>query len=323
MKAILFDRYGGPEVLRVADVPAPALEADDHVLVRLRAASVNPLDWHMLRGHPWFLRAETGLLRPKAGRLGADLAGVVEAVGRGVTRVSPGDEVFGNSVRTLAEIVRVTEDAIVHKPATVSFEEAGGVGVAALTALQALRDKARLGAGERVLVNGASGGVGTFAVQLAKVLGAEVTGVCSTRNVELVRSLGADLVVDYTQDDFARRAERYDVVVEAVANRPVAALQRVLKPGGRIAWVGAAHGRLGGKPVLRLLRAIVARKVGGLDVTPFVAKRTLADLELLRDLIEAGRIRTVVDRTYPLEQTADAMRYLETLRARGKVIVTV
>jgi NADPH:quinone reductase-like Zn-dependent oxidoreductase len=323
MKAIRFHRYGGPEQLRLEEVEPPRLEADDQVLVRVRAASVNPLDWHMLRGEPWFVRTETGLLRPKEGRLGADLAGVVEAVGAGVTRFSPGDEVFGNSVRTLAEVVRVTEEAIVDKPENVSFEEAAGVGVAGLTALQGLRDKARLQPGERVLVNGASGGVGTFAVQLAKVLGAEVTGVCSTRNVELVRGLGADLVVDYTREDFAARGERYDVIVEAVANRPLSALRRVLAPGGRIAWVGAAHGRLGGKPVLRFAQAIAARRLRGLDVVPFLAKRTVADLELLRDLLADGRIRTVVDRSYPLEETADAIRYLETFRARGKVVITL
>jgi NADPH:quinone reductase-like Zn-dependent oxidoreductase len=317
LKAIRFPRYGSPDVLRLEDVETPELEADDQVLVRVRAASVNPVDWHRLRGEPWLLRAGEGLLKPKDPWLGADLAGVVEAVGPKVTSVRPGDEVFGMSIRTLAEVARVTDQAVVPKPANVSFEEAGAVGVAALTALQGLR-KGATEAGARVLVNGASGGVGTYAVQIAKALGAEVTGVCSTRNVELVRSLGADHVVDYTREDFTRGGERYDVILDAVANRSVRRLRRVLEPRGTIVWVGGAKGRTGGRPLLRLVGAVKRR-----GVVVFIAKRDRDDLLFLSGLLERGELRTVIDRTYPLDETAEAIRRLETGRARGKIVVTI
>ena len=238
MKAIVYQKYGSPDVLGLQEIDVPVLE-DDQVLVKVHAASVNPLDWHHMRGEPLFIRMSEGLTRPKNTGLGADVAGTVEAVGRNVTLVQPGDEVFGMSVRTLAEFVAISEEGVVPKPANVTFEDAAAVPVAALTALQGLRNKGGIQPGQKVLVNGAAGGVGTFAVQIAKSFGAEVTGVCSTRNVELVRSIGADRVVDYTQEDFARSGERYDLILDAVCNRSLSAFQARLD--------ARRHARAGGR----------------------------------------------------------------------------
>ncbi|NUT56300.1 MAG: NAD(P)-dependent alcohol dehydrogenase [Thermoleophilia bacterium] len=240
-----------------------------------------------------------------------------------MTGLQPGDEVFGMSVRTLAEYAAVAADGLVAKPAGLTFEQAAAVPLAALTALQALRRPGTLEPGRSVLVNGASGGVGTFAVQVAKAMGAEVTAVTSGRNVELVRSLGADEVVDYTQEDFTKRGARYDLVVDAVMNRSLGALRRVTEEDGAIVLVGAAKGRTGGRPMLRLVRALIGRRFASQHVLTFLAQRNRDDLLYLRGLLETGAIRPVIDRTYPLAKTADAIRYLETGRARGKVVVTI
>ncbi|MGH3071671.1 MAG: NAD(P)-dependent alcohol dehydrogenase [Gaiellaceae bacterium] len=322
MKAIVFGRYGSPDVLELSEIDTP-VPKDDQVLVRVRAASVNPIDWHRMRGEPWFVRPSEGLRKPKNTGLGADVAGRVEAVGRDVTHVRPGDEVFGMSIRTLAEHVAVSQEGVAPKPADLTFEQAAAVPLAALTALQGLRDNGRIGAGQKVLVNGASGGVGTFAVQLAKAFGADVTGVCSTGNVELVRSLGADRVVDYTQEDFTRSGHRYDLVLDAVANRSLSDLRRVLTPEGTLVWVGAAKGRSGGRPMLRLVGAMLRRRFMSQKVVSYLTHRSRDDLLLLKDLIEAGKVTPVIDRSYPLSEVPEAMRYLETGRARGKVVVIV
>jgi NADPH:quinone reductase-like Zn-dependent oxidoreductase len=321
MKAIVFDRYGSPDVLELRDVEVPTPN-DEQVLVRVHAASVNPLDWHRLRGQPLFMRGSEGWRAPKNPQLGADLAGTVEAVGRDVTGLQPGDEVFGMSIRTLAEFAAVSPEGVASKPANATFEQAAAVPLAALTALQALR-KGEVGAGQSVLVNGASGGIGTFAVQLAKALGAEVTGVCSTRNVELVRSLGADDVVDYTREDFSKRGTQHDVVVDLVMNRSLGALRRATREEGAIVLVGAAKGRTGGRPMLRFVRALVGRRLASQRVSNFLTKRSRDDLLFVKELIEAGKVTPVIDRTYPLAETAGAMRYLERGHARGKVVVAL
>ena len=322
MKAIVFDRYGSPDVLELTESDKPVAK-DDQVLVRIRAASVNPLDWHRLRGHPYFVRGSEGLRAPKNTGLGADFAGTVEVVGKDVAHVRVGDEVFGMSIRTLAEHAAVSGEGAVQKPANLTFEEAAAVPLAALTALQGLRDKGGIQSGQKVLVNGAAGGVGTFAVQIAKSFGAEVTGVCSTRNVELVRSLGADHVVDYTREDFTRGAERYDLVLDAVANRSLRALGRVLTPDGVVAVAGAAHGRSGGKPMFFVVRAVLTKRFRNNTIAPYLTRRSRDDLVFLKELIEAGKVKPVVDRSYPLADAAEAIRYLEQGHAQGKVVITV
>jgi NADPH:quinone reductase-like Zn-dependent oxidoreductase len=320
MKAIVCSSYGQPDVLQVAEVEKPAL-ADDLVLVRVRAASVNPADWYGVAG-PLIVRPSTGLLRPRSDRTGIDFAGTVEAVGKDVTHVGPGDEVFGARAGALAEYVTV-RDAVVPKPANISFDEAAAVPVAAITALQGLRDKGRLQPGQRVLINGASGGVGTFAVQIAKVLGAEVTGVCSTRNVELVRSLGADHVVDYTREDFTRSDRRYDLLLDVAGSKPWSALRRVLTPGATVVIVGAQKRKVLG-PIGHIVRLRVASLLRGSQKAVFyIAKTNRADMEILRELIESGQVKPVVDRKYELADTAEAFRYLGEGHARGKVVVTV
>ncbi len=322
MKAIVYDRYGSPDVLEQKEIETPAV-ADDQVLVKVHAASVNPVDWHRMRGEPWFMRTSEGLAKPKNAGLGADVAGRVEAVGRNVTYFQPGDAVFGMSIKTCAEYVRVSEQGVAQKPANLTFEEAAAVPVAALTALQGLRDKGGIQPGQKVLINGAAGGVGTFAVQIAKSFGADVTGVCSTRNVEMVGSIGADHVVDYTQEDFTRSGRRYDLILDAVANRSLSALRRALKPDGTLVLAGAAKGRSGGRPLLFLVRAVLMRRFVSQTVVPYMAKRSRDDLVLLKELIEAGKVTPVIDRSYPLSDVPEAIRYLEEGHAQGKVVITV
>ena len=321
MQAIVQDAYGSPDRLELRDVERPVV-GDDGVLVRVRASSVNPLDWHLMRGEPYFVRLTDGLLKPKRAVAGTDVAGVVEAVGKDVTAFKPGDEVFGARAGALAECVLGRERNFVPKPAGVTFEQAASVSIAGYTALQALRDRGQLRAGQSVLVNGAAGGVGTFAVQIAKAFGAEVTGVCSTRNVELVRSIGADHVVDYAVEDFSRGGRKYDLIVDAVGNRSVAALRRAATSKGTIVLVGAASGRVIG-PVLLLLRALAVSPFVGQRLLPLVAKHSKDDLVVLSELIEAGKVVPVVDRTYPLREAPEAFRYVEAGHARGKVVVTV
>jgi NADPH:quinone reductase-like Zn-dependent oxidoreductase len=327
MKAIRYYRYGPPDVLQLADVEMPAV-GDDEVLVRVRAASVNPLDWHFMRGLPYLVRMLAGLSRPRAGaaRLGADMAGSVQAVGKNVTAFRPGEEVFGGleDRGTLAEYVSIRHDAgVLEKPAGLTFEQAAAVPVAGVTALQALRDKGRVQPGHRVLVNGASGGVGTFAVQIAKAFGAEVTGVCSTQNVEMVASIGADRVVDYTQEDFTRAARRYDLVIDIAGNRTLAETRRVLVPKGVLVGVGGPDkGRWIG-PLGRSVRMVLLSPAVSQRMTFFLAHQNKNDLTVLRDLVQTGKVAPVIDRTYPLSEAAEAIGYLEQGHARGKVVITV
>ncbi len=308
-------------MLQFKEVEKPTLK-DDQVLVKIMAASANPLDWHRMRAAPFLVRLGDGLRKPGNPRFGADLAGRVEAVGRGVTQFKPGDEVFGDTYAgSFAEYAAVRETRLALKPANISFEEAAAVPVAAITALQGLRDTGLIQPGQKVLVNGASGGVGTYAVQIARAFGAEVTGVCSTRNLDMVRSIGAAHVVDYTQADFTRNGERYDLIYDAVGNRSVSDYRRALSPLGICVIAGFTtlprlfqHMTLG--PLTSRNRK---QKVGLMPV----ADPNQKDLICLKELLEAGKIKSVIDRRYPLNQTADAIRYLETGRARGKVIITV
>ena len=321
MKAIAFTEYGSPDVLHLDEIDRPVPE-DDQVLVRVMAASLNPLDWHSMRGEPFIMRASGGLTKPKANGLGADLAGRVEAIGQNVSGFQLGDEVFGISIKTCAEYVRVSQDGIVPKPVNLTFEQAAAVPVAGLTALQGLRTRAQVQPGQKVLINGAAGGVGTFAVQIAKAFGAEVTGVCSTRNLDLVRSIGADHVIDYTSQDFTEGDERYDVLFDAVGKRSLSECRRVLKARGTLVIVGAADGRWIG-PLVPPLKATVLNRFVRQRLLWFVSNRDKADLLLLKDLIETGKVTPVIDRVYPLHDVPAAMRYLEEGHARGKVIITV
>jgi NADPH:quinone reductase-like Zn-dependent oxidoreductase len=307
--------------LRFEEIEKPMVE-DDQVLVRVHAASVNPLDWHNMRGEPYVMRASGGLTKPKNNGLGADLAGRVEAVGGNVTQFQPGDEVFGMSIKTFAEYVRVSQAGVVTKPANLTFEQAAAVPVGAITALQGLRDKGQLQPGQRVLINGAAGGVGTFAVQIAKSFGAEVTGVCSTRNVDLVRSIGTDHVIDYTKEEFTTGAQRYDLILDAVGKRSLSECRRVLTPEGTLVVVGAADGRWIG-PLVPPLKALLLSRFVSQKLMFFISKRNTADLLLLKDLIEAGKLTPVIDRSYLLSDVPEAIRYLEEGHAQGKVVITV
>lgn len=325
MKAIVYCDYGVAN-LKFQDVEKPA-PADDQLLVRVHAASVNPLDWHFVEGTPYLMRAlAAGLRKPKDTQLGVDFAGTVEAVGKNVTKFKPGDEVFGGRTGAFADYVCVRESrAVALKPASVTFEQAASVPIAGITALQALRDKGKLQPGQKVLINGASGGVGTFAVQIAKSYGAEVTGVCSTRNVDLVKGLGADHVIDYTKEDFTKSDQRYDLIVDNVGNRSLSECRRVLKPQGTFVLVGGGganeQGLIGpmAKPVkLMLVSPFVSQKMGMI-----LAELNHDDLALLADLMQSGKVKPVIDRTYKLGDLPDAIRYLEQGHARGKVVVTV
>lgn len=311
MRAIVSRAYGE---LALDEIDRPEL-GPEHVLVRVRAAGVNPLDYHELHGTPRFARPMLGMRRPKHARRGVDVAGVVEAVGSEVTGFQPGDEVFGIGRGAFGEYVRATEAMLAPKPSRLSFEEAASIPVAAVTALQALRDRGRLQAGQSVLINGASGGVGTFAVQLAKNLGAEVTGVCSTRNLELVRSLGAERVVDYTRDDFARAGGPHDLVVNCAEGRSLSDLRRAAAPEGTIVLVTGSIGQI--------LGSLATRRFRKQRVTSFIADVTADDLRFLAGQVEEGKLTPVIDRTYPLEETSEAIRYVEGRHARGKVVVAV
>jgi NADPH:quinone reductase-like Zn-dependent oxidoreductase len=322
MKAIVRDRYGSPDVLELKDVGIPAID-DDSLLVRVRAASINAYDWHVMRGHPFLVRMYYGLRKPKSSAMGRDMAGHVDAVGKNVTEFRPGDEVFGSAVGSLAEYVRGTAKSFVAKPAGLTFEQAAAVPMAARTALQGLRDIGQIQTGQRVLINGASGGVGTFAVQIAKAFGAHVTAVCSTRNVDMVRSLGADEVIDYTREDFTRRGERYDLFLDVAATHSLTAQTRVLTPTGTLVSVGSP--KYGGTAsiLLGLLEVAVRSRFGSQKLLSFIAKSSKEDLIVLKELIEAGKVRSVIDRTYPLNKAAEAIGYLEKGHARGKVVITV
>jgi NADPH:quinone reductase-like Zn-dependent oxidoreductase len=323
MKAAVRDRFGSPDVIEIRNVEKPT-PADDEVLVRVRAASLNIADWYGLTGTPYVGRAQMGLFKPKEHRLGTDYAGVVEEVGKDVTLFRPGDEVFGARTGALAEYVCAKEDrGIVTKPPNASFEEAASVPVAGLTALQGIRDKGQLREGEKVLITGASGGVGTFAVQIAKAFGGEVTAVCSTRNVDLARSLGADRVMDYSREDFTRNGERYDLLVNVNGNTPWSACKRVLTPNARFVLIGAPRGtRLLG-PLSHVIRLKLGSLWGDRKVTFFIAQVNKADMQTLRELLETGKMKPVIDRRYDLSEIADAFRYIGEGHAQGKIVVNV
>src|SRR5574341_4496 len=321
MKAIVRTKYGSPDVLRLEEVEKPVLQ-DNQVLLKVFAASVNAGDWHLLRGKPFLVRLMGfGLLKPKRQILGWDIAGRVEAVGRNVKQFQPGDEVFGFCNGAFAEFVSVPEDAIVLKPANLAFEEAAAVPVAALTALQGLRDKGQIQPGQKVLIHGAGGGVGTFAVQIAKSFGAEVTGVTSTRNLDMVRSIGADQVIDYTQENFTKKEQRYDLMLDCFANHSLLECKRVLNPNGKYVVVGGPIGSiisiLAGWITAPILSLLVSQKFA-----MFIVKVTKQDLTIMRELLEAGRVKPVIDRRYALSEVPDAIRYIGQGHARGKVVIT-
>ena len=322
MKAIVQDRYGSADVLQLRDIDRPIV-ADDRVLVKVRAASVNAADGHLMQV-PLIARMifGLGLRRPRNPVRGVDLAGHVEAIGRNVTRFKPGDEVFGAGRGTFAEYATSSENGLAPKPRQVTFEQAAAVAIAGCTALQGLRDKAQVRAGQRVLIYGAGGGVGTFAVQIAKALGAHVTAVTSTRNLEIVRSLGPDEVIDHTQEDFTRRGQRYDVLIDIAANRSLGDLRRVLTSRGTLVLVGAAKGG-GLAPLARPVRALVLSRFVSQRVVVFMAEVRHDDLVVLKELIEAGKLRPVIDRQYPLSEVPDAIRYVGGGHARAKVVINV
>jgi NADPH:quinone reductase-like Zn-dependent oxidoreductase len=323
MKAIVQDKYGSTDVLEFRDIGKPEI-ADDEVLIRVHAAGVDRGVWHLMTGLPYPIRlAGYGLRAPKTPVPGMDMAGVVEAVGKDVTRFHPGDEVFGIGKGAFAEYARAPENKLALKPASLTFEQAAAVAVSGLPALQGLRDHGRVEPGQKVLIIGASGGVGTFAVQLAKVFGAEVTAVCSTTKVEMVRSLGADHVIDYTRDDFADGKQRYDVILDIGGNASLARLRRALAPKGTLVIAGGEEGGrwLGGTD--RQLRALLLSRFVGQKLTTFVSKENHEDLIVLKELIESRKITPVIDRTYPLTEARQAIRYLEQGHARGKIVITV
>ncbi len=324
MKAIVYTEYGSPDVLQLKEVEKPTPK-DNEVLVKVHAASVNAADWHLMRGTPFLARFVNGLQKPKNTKLGADVAGRIEAVGRNVTQFQGGDDVFGcipiHELGSFAEYVCAHEDALALKPAEMTFEQAAAVPLAAFTALQGLRDKGQIQPGQKVLVNGASGGVGTAAVQIAKSFGTEVTGVCSTRNVDMVRSIGADHVIDYTQEDFTKNGQRYDLIFDAVGNRSVSDCKRALTPNGICAVAGFTT-------LSHLFQVIVlgswvsrtgSKKIGLMET----ANPNKKDLLFIKELLEAGKVVPVIDRTYPLSEVPEAIRYLEEGHAQGKVVITV
>jgi NADPH:quinone reductase-like Zn-dependent oxidoreductase len=316
MKAIVQNEYGSPDVLTLKEVDKPVVKEND-VLVSVHAAALNAGDYFSMRGSPWLARFTVGFPKPKNYILGWDVAGHVEAVGKNVKRFQPGDEVFAECNGTLAEFAYADEDKFAMKPTNLTFEQAAAVPTAAITALQGLRDAGKVQPGQKVLINGASGGVGTFAVQIAKSFGAEVTGVCSTRNVDMVRSIGADHVIDYTQEDFTQSGQRYDLILDNVANRSFSDLRHALTPQG-IIIPNSGHGGMG-YVIKAFLLSPFMRQQGPM----YLASSNNKDLVVLKELIEAGKVTPVIDRTYPLSDTPEAFRYLEEEHARGKVVITV
>jgi NADPH:quinone reductase-like Zn-dependent oxidoreductase len=322
MKAIVYRCYGSADVLQFEDVEKPR-PADDEVLVKVHAASVNPLDWHYVSGLPYLLRLGSGLGRPNQTGLGVDFAGTVTAIGANVTNFKPGDAVFGGANGVFAEYVTVRADrSLVIKPADVTFEQAASVPIAAITALQALRDNGKLQSGQKVLINGASGGVGTFAVQIAKSFGAEVTGVCSTRNVEMVRSIGADHVFDYTKEDYTESGQQYDLIIDMVGNHSLTANRRALKPEGIFVIVGGGKGNWLG-PMMTPIKALLLSPFVGQDFGMILAQLRQDDLAILADLMQAGKVTPVIDRRYSLSEVPAALQYSEEGHARGKIVISL
>ena len=323
IKAIVYCDYGAPDVLKLEEVEKP-VPNDDQVLIKVRAASINPYDWHFIRGTPYILRLDAGLRKPKVLRIGGDVAGTVEAVGKNVTQYKPGDDVFGICSGAWGEYC-LGKSRLALKPAEISFEQAASLPVAAITALQALRDKGKVQPGQKVLINGSSGGVGTFAVQIAKSLGAEVTAVCSGRNVELVQSLGADHVIDYTKADFTKSAERYDVILDNVGTQPLSGFRQVLKPNGICVMIGGGGPHEGNwiGPLARPLKALFLSPFISQKLTMMIADMNNKDLAALAELMKSGKMKSVIDRTYKLSEVPAAVRYVEEGHARGKVVISV
>jgi NADPH:quinone reductase-like Zn-dependent oxidoreductase len=316
MKAIVLNAYGGPEVLELKEVDQPAVTEND-VLVGVHAAGLNAGDYFSMRGSPWLVRLNVGFPKPKDHILGWDVAGIVAEVGRNVTRFQPGDKVFASCESTLAEYACAPEGKFARAPANLTLEQAAAVPSASMTALHALRDHAKVRPGQKVLINGASGGVGTFAVQIAKAFGAEVTGVCSTRNADLVRSIGADYVIDYSEEDFTRSGLRYDLILDNVGNRSFSDYRQALTPGGTH-LPNTGHGGMG-----YVIKAYIFSALMRQHARPFLSVPTAEDLLFINDLIEAGKVKPVIDKTYPMSETRDAFQYLEEEHARGKVVVVM
>jgi NADPH:quinone reductase-like Zn-dependent oxidoreductase len=323
MKAITYRCYGSPTVLKFEDIEKP-IASDNEVLIKIHAASVNPLDLHFMSGTPYLVRTQTGLGKPEDRGLGVDFAGVVEAVGKNVKRFKPGDEIFGGANGSFAEYDSVAENkAIVLKPSNLTFEQAAAVPVAALTALQALRDKGHIQPGQKVLINGASGGVGTFAVQIAKSFGAEVTGVCSTRNLQMVRSIGADHVIDYTKEDFTKSAQHYDLILDTVGNHSLLEYRRALNDKGVFVLVGGPNNGDWIGPLITPIEALLLSRFVSQQFAPFLAALNASDLTIVSELLQTGKVTPVIDRHYKLDEVPAAMEYLEEGHARGKVVITL
>jgi len=330
MKAIVYREYGSPDVLKCEEIEKP-VPRDDEVLLKVRAASVNPLDWRLMKGGPLLMRLFLGLTKPRLGRPGVDVAGEVEAVGGNVTQFKPGDAVFGASRGTLAEYACTKASKLAMKPDNVTFEQAASLAVAGSTALQGLRNHGKIQQGSKVLINGAAGGVGTFAVQIAKIFGAEVTGVCSSRNVDMVRSIGADEVIDYTQRDFTSsdpsnnpsNNQRYDLIFDCVGNHSFSEFRRVLNPDGKVVPIGAPHDASVMGLLASMIKTVVLSALGSQKAVMFIAKANQNDLAQLGQLIAEGKLKPVIDRRYGLSEASEALRYLEEGHARGKVIITL
>ncbi len=322
MQAIVCERYGSPDVLELKEVTKP-IPTDDEVLVNVEAASVNAADWHFLRASPFVIRLVSGLLKPKHTILGADIAGQVEAVGKNIKQFQPGDAVFGDISDCgwggYSEYVCTPEDALVQKPANITYEEAAAIPFASVTALQGLRDNGEIQSGQTVLINGASGGVGTFAVQIAKSFGTEVTAVCSARNLDMARRIGADHVIDYTEENFTRKGRRYDLIMAVNGYHPISAYKRVLNPKGTYVMAGGS----GAQIFQGMFLGPILSMAGSKKLCNYVARPKKSDLEYVKELVEAGKIKPAIDRTYSLPEVPDAIRYLETGHARGKVVIKV
>lgn len=322
MKAAVYTQYGPPDVVQITDVEKPS-PTDNEVLIKVRAASVNPYDWHFMRGTPYPLRLAAGLRKPKHRRPGVDVAGQIEAVGRNVTQFKPGDAVFGMCRGAFAEYACASESKLFAKPENVTFAQAASVPIAAFTALQGLRDKGNIQPGQKVLINGASGGVGTFAVQIAKSFGANVTSVCSTRNLEMVRSIGADQVIDYTKEDFSAGTQRYDVILDCIGNHSLSACRRILNPKGIYVQAGGPTGRWMIGFLFRLVQALALSRFVSQKFVIVGAKSSKEDLTILHDLMKSGKMTPVIDKHYALREVPEAIRYVETGHARGKVLITL
>ncbi|MDO3625137.1 NAD(P)-dependent alcohol dehydrogenase [Mucilaginibacter sp. BT774] len=322
MKAVTYSKYGPPGVLQINDVEIP-VPNDNEVLIKVCAASVNPLDWHFMRGTPYPVRLMTGLRKPKVERLGADVAGYIEVVGKNVTQFKAGDSVFGSCRGAFAEYACASESTLVIKPENVSFEQAASVPIGTLTALQGLRNKGRIQQGKHVLINGAAGGVGTFAVQIAKSFGADVTGVCSTRNMDMVRSIGAEHVFDYTRENFTQSAQCYDLIFDTVGNHSLSEYKRVLNQGGIYVGAGGPSDVWMIGPIIHAIQALMLSSIGSKKFVGFLAKINKDDLILIKELMQSGKIAPVIDRSYKLTEIHEAIRYLEGGHARGKVVIVL